>query len=142
MIPAQQQNFLPSQEALLEGGPPLSKAGWYLLLSLWQRTGSGPGTPTVGAGLTATGATAATALELGDDINEITTVPSGGGVKLAITQPGEAQWVFNNQGSFSLTVYAPTGSEIDSNPSYSLATNKAQIFTCIAAGEILSLQLG
>jgi len=83
------------------------------------------GTATVG--LTATGTTAATALQLSTSYNVVSTTAASTGVKLLQTENGASMVVANN-GASSLTVYPPTGSTIDGAASVAIATTKRRIF--------------
>lgn len=67
----------------------------------------------VGAvGLTATGSTAADALQLSADWNTVATTAAGTGVKLPPTEAGAVVCVYN-AGANTLTVYPATGSTIN-----------------------------
>lgn len=79
---------------------------------------------TVANGLTATGASQATALALGADINYVTTAAASTGVILPAMNPGDSLNVYN-KGANALLVYPPTGAVINAlgaNAGYSVAT--------------------
>jgi hypothetical protein len=79
---------------------------------------------TVASGLTATGTTQATALPLGADCCDFTTVPAGSGCILPAMNPGDDITIFNG-GANALLVYPPVGGQIKSlgtNAGYSVAT--------------------
>lgn len=63
-------------------------------------------------GLTATGSTAADALQLSADWNTVATTASGTGVKLPPTEAGAVVCVYN-AGANTLAVYPATGSTIN-----------------------------
>src|SRR5271157_3102521 len=109
-----------------------------IMMQTWMRViqGRTGGTNGVNASsgqqLAATGTTQATALVLTDDFAFISTVPSNSGVQLFALQEAQQQWVFNI-GLLPLKIYPTVGGQIDAlglNAPYSLAKNKAQVFTC------------
>lgn len=141
MIPAVQQNFPPSNEKLVDHLGGLTQQGRFLLLALFNRTGAGPGVPySVGNALVAAGATAATALELIDDINDITS-GSGAGAILFPLQIGQQQLVKNRSGG-GITIYASGGGLIDNANSFALADTKSAIFSCISQNNYISFLSG
>jgi len=81
----------------------------------------------VATGLTATGSTAADALQLSAVVSVVSTAASGTGVRLPPAEAGAQVVVFNN-GANTLTVYPITGSTIDAGASVSIATGKERIF--------------
>jgi hypothetical protein len=120
----------------------LSYDGYQFLLNLLNAATSALTQQSVGPALVASGATRATALQLTDQWNVITS--GSGGVLLAVNQPGQIQTVFNKSGS-GINVYPPPGYKIDAsaaNVAYSLANPKIQIFYFISSTQIYSLQLG
>jgi hypothetical protein len=79
---------------------------------------------TVAAALTATGSTQTTALPLGADNNNFTTVAAGTGAILPAMNPGDDITVYNG-GANALLIYPPVGGQIKglgTNTGYSLAT--------------------
>lgn len=89
----------------------------------------------VGAGLTATGTTQATAYAMTMADNEFTTVAEGAGAILYAGVAGDEQWVYNG-GSNSLTVYPPSGSKINglvANAGVQVPTNTACSFKCMTS---------
>jgi len=98
----------------------------------------------VALGLTATGTTQGTALQLEAEWNEVTTVAANTGVALFAFGTGFDSRVWN-AGANSLKVYPPIGCSIDggaANAPYALAAGKAQVFSQLSATEWRSLQLG
>jgi len=91
---------------------------------------------TVASGLTAAGSTQATALALGADTNDFTTVGSGTGAILPPMSAGDEVFVFNG-GANALLVYPPVGGTINAlaaNAGYSVATATPSCFViCINA---------
>lgn len=81
----------------------------------------------VASGLTATGSTAADALQLSAVVSVVATTASSTGVKLPPAEAGAQIVVFNN-GANSLTVYPQTGSTVDGGASVAIATGKERIF--------------
>ena len=73
------------------------------------------GTQDVGLGISAAGTTQATATELINGLNEVTTVASGAGVVLFSADSGTFQAVYN-AGANQLKVYPPVGYKINSLP--------------------------
>jgi hypothetical protein len=85
----------------------------------------------VATGISAAGSTQGDATQLAAEYNQIGTVGSGAGVKLATTV-GMPQWVWND-GANSLLVYPPSGAQINS-----LGTNNpATISTGAGAGYVM-----
>ena len=120
----------------------LSYDGLNFLLDLLNSATSALTQQSVGLSLVASGATQATALQLTDQWNVVTS--GSGGVLLAVSQPGQIQIVFNKSGS-GINVYPPPGYNIDAaaaNVAYSLANPKVQIFSFVSPTQIFSLQLG
>lgn len=80
-------------------------------------------------GLTATGNSQATALQLTADVNTVSTTASGTGVKLPKCEKG-AMVVVNNMGAQTLKVYPyeTSGVTVDSTTSADIATSRAAIF--------------
>lgn len=123
------------------------------LYNLWLRLGGGTPWPTTASGLSATGTTQATALQLTAVTNVLQTVGAGSGVVLPSTSSGIAPsqpqsgqpYLVVNGGANALNVYPPVGFQIDglgANAPYSLASGKSQIFWCISAVQFFSTQLG
>lgn len=81
----------------------------------------------VATGLTATGSTAADALQLSAVVSVVATTAASTGVKLPPAETGAMVTVFNN-GANSLTVYPQTGSTVDGGASVAIATGKERIF--------------
>lgn len=78
---------------------------------------------TVAAGLTATGSSQATALPIGADNNQFTTVSASTGCILPPMNPGDDITIYNG-GAQTLSVYPPVGGQIKglgTNAAYSLA---------------------
>lgn len=117
----------------------LSYDGYQFLLNLLNTATSALSQQTVGTGLTATGATQATALQLGSQWNEIDSAPAGSGVLLAAYQPGQQQIVFNDDPSHALLVYPSPGAQINAlgtNNPISLAANSFKTFYFVRPLEI------
>lgn len=93
-------------------------------------------------GLTATGTNQATALELTNADNDVTSVSSGTGVVLLSTATaGDTQSVFNS-GSNPLRVYPPVGSQINSlstNQAMILSTNTGCIFKRVSSTKVFGV---
>lgn len=109
-------------------------------LPSWQRPF---GTPALG--VSAAGTNQGTATALTANVNQVTTVGAGQGVALPTPVPGAEPIVVSNQGAHTLSVYPPTGVEIDAlgvNVAYSLADPKMQIFWPISTTLYYSTQLG
>lgn len=115
----------------------------------WKVMGAGiPGlavlalTQDCGAALTATGTNQATALELTNADNEVTTTASGTGVILSSKiAPGDTQTVFN-AGANALSVYPPSGLKINAltaNAAMLLATNTGCLFKCVSTTRIFGV---
>ena len=83
---------------------------------------------TASTGLTAAGNNAATALQLANSYNVVSTTAASSGVKLLKTENGATMVVANDAGTNSLTVYPPTGSTIDGAASVAVAAGKRRIF--------------
>ena len=130
MIPLNPQQ-LPPQNSDWVSGSHMTQKAFFLIRSLFNRTGGNSGIPnTVGAGLTAAGASQVTALALTNDFNEVTG--GSGGVMLAMLRPGQLQWVYNGLGG-GLNVYPFSNGQIDANAvngAYSLNAGKTQMFWC------------
>jgi hypothetical protein len=146
MIPPFSSPQLPTTAFVDRNGVLTPAVGFYLIKTLWSRTGLGTGVPAqIANNLTAAGTTQATALALTLDINEVTTVPAGMGVALFNLQPGQSQWVYNGDAANALKVYPAAGWTIDAlalNAAYSLAHGKTQIFTAYSTTQIRSFQIG
>lgn len=87
-------------------------------------------------GLTASGTGQANALTLARDLNEVTTVLPGTGVRLPATAPGRVLRV-TNAGANALRIYPATGEGIDSratNAPFVLLPNHTATFSAAAAG--------
>lgn len=98
----------------------------------------------VATGLVATGTTQATAAELTDEWNQVTTTPVNSGVIIEPFGLGTNVVVWNG-GANSLKVYPPVGYKIDAlatNASYPLAAGKSQIFYQITDTSFKTVQLG
>ena len=107
---------------------------YNFLKALFLRTGGQSGIPaTVGANLTAAGASLAKALQLTNDYNEVLN-GSGAGVLLSALQPGQSQLVFNGTGG-SVNVYPATASGqingLGNGTAFSLTNGKTQWFWCV-----------
>jgi hypothetical protein len=79
---------------------------------------------TVANNLTATGTTQATALPLGADLNNVTTVAASSGVIMPAMNPGD-EIVVRNGGANALSLYPPVGAQINAlgvNAAYAIAT--------------------
>jgi hypothetical protein len=84
---------------------------------------------TASTGLTATGTTAATALQLSTSYNVVSTTTANlQGVKLLQTENGASMVVANNAATNTIVVYPPTGSTIDGAASVQIATGKRRVF--------------
>ena len=90
------------------------------------------------SGLTATGTTAADALQLTYVYNYVTTVAASTGVKLATTENGELIVVANG-GANTLKVYPQTGSTIDGAASKSISASKSGIFVAVSLTAWISI---
>lgn len=144
VVPPAQQGFLRDVSDFLADGKEISQAAWNLLLALWNRTGMGPGVNSCNSDVSAAGTTTGTATELNTVVSQVTSATGGSatGVRLLISQPGDQQWVFNTSGA-TISVYPTTGATMDGSAlPYSLATDKAQIFTVVAEDDIRSFQIG
>ena len=149
MIPLNPQQLPPQQSRWHQGGGQPSTPAFYLMRSLFLRTGGNSGIPqTVGSGLTAAGSGRTTAQQLSEDFNEVTS--GTGGVALHPLKPGQFMLVFNGLGG-NLNVYPANMGQIDAlavDAPYVLATGKSQLFWCatLLAGSggshYRSLQLG
>jgi hypothetical protein len=90
-------------------------------------------TGTAATGLTATGATQATALPLVDDVNRITTTALSTGVIVPAMQAGDNVCIANH-GANALLVYPPLGGTIGNgatNAGVSVPLNKSADVHCI-----------
>lgn len=98
---------------------------------------------TVAAALTATGTTQATALPLGADNNNFTTVAAGSGCILPAMNPGDDITVYNG-GANALLIYPPVGAQIKglgANTGYSLATATPLCYVvCISPTQYVASQ--
>lgn len=145
MLKDNQQNLPPAATRFTDQSGSLTTIGRKFLQNLWNRTGEGPGVPyQVELALQATGATAASALQLGVDWNELLTTPASSGVKLRTLKQGQVQTVFNG-GANALSVYPPNGVQIDAlgvGNAYSLAAGKTQFFGCWSTLQYRTVQLG
>ena len=81
----------------------------------------------VSSNLTATGSTAADALQLSAVVSRVGTAASGTGVKLPAAEAG-AMMVIRNDGANTLTVYPATGGTINGASSDSIAAAKANLY--------------
>ena len=139
------QNFLAPGSVIVgnDGGFTNPARIWFL--NIWNRTGQGTGIPLqVDTGLTATGTTPSTALQLNNDINEITGGGGFSGAILLALKQGQQQWVFNGSTSNKM-IYPASGAQIDAlgvNNPYTLAPGKTQLFTAYSTVQLRSLQLG
>ena len=92
--------------------------------------------------LTATGTNQATALELTNADNDVTTVASGTGVILLSTATaGDTQTVFNS-GANPLRVYPPVGSQINNltaNQAMILSTNTGCLFKRVSTTKVFGV---
>ncbi len=82
-------------------------------------------------GLTAAGTNQATALQLSNGVNTVSTTAGSTGVKLPPAEKN-AMCVVNNQGANTLAVYPneASGVTVDSTTSASIATSRAAVFFC------------
>ena len=89
----------------------------------------------VSSGLTATGTNQSTAYSLTAADNEFTTVVSGTGAILYAGTPGDSQTVYNG-GANALTVYPPSGSQINgmgTNSGVLIPTATGCLFKCMSS---------
>lgn len=97
----------------------------------------------VANGLTATGTTQATALQLQADVNRFTTVAASSGAILPAMNPGDSCVVFNG-GANALLVYPPVGGTINAlaaNAGYSVATtSRTALIVCVDTNTYCALQ--
>ena len=98
------------------------------------------GTQDVGTGISAAGTTQATATELINGINYVSTVASGSGVTLSPNAtPGGFQLIYN-AGANALTVYPPSGAKINSlatNGGHVLPTNTSCEYWFVSSTQII-----
>lgn len=95
----------------------------------------------VATGLTAVGATQATALALAADNNFISTAAASTGVLLPLGNAGDSVFVYNG-GANSVTVYPPVGGTINNlsaNTGLVVATLKSGVYVCAGGGTYASL---
>ena len=121
----------------------LSYDGYQFLLDLLNTATTSLSSKTVNGAVVAKGATQATATQLANDWNVITS-GGGSGVLLAVSTTGQSQTIINQSGG-NVTIYPPPGYQIDAlgaNVGYTLANTKTQIFNFISSSQIYSLQLG
>ena len=98
----------------------------------------------VQTGVTAAGTTQASATPVYGDNVQVTGVAAGAGVILAgpTFGPGDDVFVANNTGTNALTVYPPTGGQINAlgvNAGFSIGANKSALFRSIGGGQFFSL---
>jgi hypothetical protein len=137
MFQSFQQNF-PTGAIVAPQTGLMTTLGKYFLQSLWSRTGSATGLLQVATGLTAAGTTQATALALGSDWNQVTTVPAGSGVALPAMQPGADIIVWNAAvqtapGQPALLIYPFSGAAINNgavNVPFSLPVGQLAYIQC------------
>ncbi len=148
MIPLNPQQLPPQKSKWHEGGGQASTPAFYLMRSLFLRTGGNSGIPqTVGTAITASGANHATAQPIKDDFNQVTH--GVGGVMLHPLKPGQFQVVANNMAG-NLNVYPASQGQVDAlavEAPYVLAPGKSQLFWCVSLASTggsmyQSLQLG
>lgn len=87
----------------------------------------------LGTALTAAGNSQATALQLVDDNNVVTTTAASAGVLVPAMDPTDTVMVANF-GANALSVYPPVGGKINNgstNAAASLPANKGAIITCV-----------
>ena len=134
------RNLPPPQSPFVDKGTfNLSYDGYQFLLNLLNTATSALSQQTVNTGLTSSGATQATALQLNAQWNEIDSVPAGTGALLAAYQPGQQQIVFNDDPSNALLVYPSPGAQINAlgaNNPITLAANSFKTFYFIRPLEI------
>lgn len=125
--PAFPENFPSPDQALVGKNAQMTQDFHFFLLALFNRTGAGPGLPSVGT-------------FVGGDTLANDICFASGTVTLPDMQPGQQIWVFSTPGA---TVNAAAGGTIDGTINYAIPATKAQIFTCGAdANVVSSLQLG
>lgn len=98
----------------------------------------------VQSGLTALGATKATALQLTSVVSELSVVAAGTGVILPTSMvPGQTVVVFNN-GANAVQVFAPGTITIDGVGAAGVPLTNAKrcLYTMVQPGVIISAQLG
>jgi hypothetical protein len=90
----------------------------------------------VGTGISAAGTTISDATDLGQAVNEVTTVASGAGVQLPSAAPGDEVWVYNS-GANELKVYPHASTagfnDLTVGTAYILATNTGAVHKMISA---------
>lgn len=117
----------------------LSYDGYQWLLSLLTAIVQAWPTASIDIGLTATGSTQATALQLNSQWNEVGTAAFGAnGVILSALQAGQSQTVFNASGT-AINVFPPPGAQINAqaaNTPFSLADGLRQTFDFTSSDKI------
>ncbi len=112
------------------------------LLSLFNRTGAGTGTPNVASGLTVI---AGTPFVIGADWNQFTTVPAGGQAQLPALPVGTDCIIYNDAAAHSLGILPQPTVQIDAlgaGAAYTLAHAKMQWFRSVTPTLIHSSQYG
>ena len=135
-----QQNFPPLTKFVDSTGF-LTKDGKYFLLNGLNRTGGQNGQPSVTATQAAAGTTGAAAPELANDVNHVTSTPSGSGVKIPPMQVG-ASITVSNGGAGVMLVYPPAGMQIDSgsaNAAFSLNPGAVRTWQAITTSKLLTV---
>lgn len=92
----------------------------------------------VDTGVTATGTNLATAYQIVSVFTQFTTVASGTGAALPITEVSESLIVAND-GANTLTIYPQTGSTIEGASSYSLGVGKRVNIFAVTSTKWLTL---
>lgn len=118
-----------------------TKDGRYFLLALWNRTGQGPGLPTVAAGLAVL---AGIPFGITTDWSQFGAVAAGGIAVIPAISVGADAVVFNG-GANSLLVKPQPTAQIDAlglGAGYPLAAGKMQWFRCVTPTQLNSMQLG
>lgn len=135
-----QQNFPPLTKFVDSTGF-LTKDGKYFLLNGLNRTGGQNGQPSVTATQAAGGTTGASAPELSNDVNHVTSVPSGSGTKIPPMQVG-ANITVSNGGSNVMLVYPPAGFQIDNggmNAPFNLNPGAVRTWQAISTSKLITV---
>lgn len=122
-----------------EGNAIISQPWWRFLYGLYTRSAASIAYLT-STGLTATGATQATALALTAEWNEITSTPVNTGARITAFGIGLNSLVFNF-GGLNLNIYPPVGSQIDAlgvNAPYVLSNGVQRNFYQLTATQFRS----
>lgn len=135
------QDFLSSNEPVVDKSGQFTRNVRYLLLALFNRTGQGSGAPIVQTELVVA---AGGDFNITADWNQFSTVAGAGACLLPPMAVGSDCIIFND-GVNSLNVKAQAGVGFDAlavGTPYSLAAGKMQWFRSLTPTSIRSMQLG